>query len=101
MEEFAAGVASTIYKARLKGDTSRVIAIKSAASKKKFSPEPHDIVKEIGLLKYLRRSPHENVCLELLSIRLDLKFFEDNWIRWIKVHKHIHRTMDFMASLWA
>ena len=51
MEEFAAGVASTIYKATLKGNDTRVVAVKSAASKRKFSPEPHDIVKEISLLK--------------------------------------------------
>lgn len=63
MEEFAAGVASSIYRAKLKGDESRIIAVKSAASKKKFTPEPHDIIKEIILLKYLQGFPHENVSL--------------------------------------
>ena len=75
MEEFAAGVASTIYKARLAGDGSRVVAVKSAASKRKFTPEPHDIIKEINLLKLLGESPHENVRLKLMPKGLALTSF--------------------------
>ena len=74
MEEFAAGVASTIYKAKLMGDDSHIIAVKSAAAKRKFSPEPHDIIKEIALLKYLRSQPHRNVRRKLsVSIEISSK----------------------------
>lgn len=45
----ASGIASTVYQARLKNSTS-LVAIKTASSLKRFSPEPHDILKEIAII---------------------------------------------------
>lgn len=54
VEEKETGIASVVYQAQVKPGTStnlRYVAIKSASSRRRFSPEPHDIVKEISLLK--------------------------------------------------
>ncbi|KAI5119776.1 hypothetical protein M0805_009247 [Coniferiporia weirii] len=52
------GVASTVYRALLKGDPELWIAIKSASSRKRFSPEPHDILKEITMMSSIS---HDNI----------------------------------------
>ena len=69
------GVASTVDRARIKytpadttdveneggaeqGDVDVYVAIKAAAGRKRFSPEPHDILKEIAILSLLE---HANV----------------------------------------
>ena len=67
------GVASTVDRARVRyapadttdgeneGEAERsdsYVAIKAAAGRKRFSPEPHDILKEIAILSLLE---HANV----------------------------------------
>ncbi|KAL5513666.1 hypothetical protein ACEPAH_4065 [Sanghuangporus vaninii] len=52
-EEREGGVASTIFRSRLVGEPERWVAIKISPAKRKFSPEPHDLIKEIELLTKL------------------------------------------------
>lgn len=59
-EEKESGVASTVFRARLVGEPERWIAIKQSPAKRKFSPEPHDILKEIEILSSVS---HINVCI--------------------------------------
>lgn len=63
VKEYDEGVASTIFRARIitrispsrdekvqVQEEDKWVAIKSASAKKRFSPEPHDIMKEIAVL---------------------------------------------------
>lgn len=61
-EEKESGVASIVFRARLVGEPERWIAIKQSPAKRKFSPEPHDILKEIAILSSIS---HVNVCIYL------------------------------------
>ena len=63
IEQAEEGIASVVFRARIIGSPGsegheRWIAIKSSSARKQFSPEPHDIVKEIALLSSLS---HPNV----------------------------------------
>lgn len=66
------GVASTISKARVRTagdqDCQLWVAIKTAPCRRRFSPEPHDIVKEIAIISQISNA---NVrCLILCYIHL-------------------------------
>ena len=90
IDEKECGVASTVFRARLVGEPERWIAIKSSPAKRKFSPEPHDIIKEIELLS---RISHINVrSNEYINL---LRFAEthgtsqiDHRIRWVKTDRY-------------
>jgi hypothetical protein len=59
LEILAEGIASTVYRGQ-EGNGDHFV-VKSATTRKKFSPEPHDIVKELRILKRIRGHPHSNV----------------------------------------
>ncbi|KAH8111904.1 kinase-like protein [Phellopilus nigrolimitatus] len=72
IEQKETGVAST-------GDSELYIAIKSASSKKRFSPEPHDILKEIAILSSLS---HSNAHIEVVGSNRTSDSIE-LWTPWI------------------
>lgn len=60
-------------RARIKdaSEEEKYVAIKAAAGRKRFSPEPHDILKEIAILSTLNNLNVSNIYfLECEAIRL-------------------------------